>query len=242
MCVCVYALEYLLVLFLIGAVYSKGSITGRRSVGIRHDTEVIRAGHFTAMLRSRLMLIVMIVCVEHECACVRARASCDGVPCSGNVLTFKIGPHFCGRLPWTLEASLGCASRCSRIITSVSTGIAHAIRHAESSCLITYFVVLCKIFPAHFCFLYLIILLVESKTNWNCPFRCGVSRVPAYGIRLCWFDVLPGSSPAIGPDVRLWMLRRRGFSRTSNGISDDDESKELEKRLKSCGTYGHSLP
>ena len=89
MCVCVYALEYLLVLFLIGAVYSKGSITGRRSVGIRHDTEVIRAGHFTAVLRSRLISIVMIVCAEHECACVRARASWNGMPLSGNVLTCK---------------------------------------------------------------------------------------------------------------------------------------------------------
>ena len=36
-----------------------------------HDTPVIRARHFSAMLRSRLMSIVMIVCVEHECACVR---------------------------------------------------------------------------------------------------------------------------------------------------------------------------
>ena len=45
-----------------------------------HDTQVIRARHFFAMLRSRLMSIVMIVCVEHEHACVRARASCDGVP------------------------------------------------------------------------------------------------------------------------------------------------------------------
>ena len=37
-----------------------------------HDTQVIRSRHFSAMLRSRLMSIVMIVCVEHECACVRA--------------------------------------------------------------------------------------------------------------------------------------------------------------------------
>ena len=44
-----------------------------------HDTQVIRTRHFSAMLRSRLMSIVMIVCVEHEHACVRARASCDGV-------------------------------------------------------------------------------------------------------------------------------------------------------------------
>ena len=31
------------------------------------DTQVIRARHFSAMLRSRLLSIVMIVCVEHEC-------------------------------------------------------------------------------------------------------------------------------------------------------------------------------
>ena len=41
-----------------------------------HDTQVVRTRHFSAMLRSRLMSIVMIVCVEHEHACVRARASC----------------------------------------------------------------------------------------------------------------------------------------------------------------------
>ena len=77
-----------------------------------HDTQVIRARHFFAMLRSRLMSIVMIVCVEHEHACVRARASCDDVPCSGNVLTFKIGKHCGGRLSSTFEASLSYASRC----------------------------------------------------------------------------------------------------------------------------------
>ena len=43
------------------------------------------------------MSIVMIVCAEHECACVRARASCDGVPLSGNVRTFKIGTHSGGK-------------------------------------------------------------------------------------------------------------------------------------------------
>ena len=53
-------------------------------------------------------------------------------------------------LPWTFEGSLGCASRCSRIISSVSTGIAYAIRHAESPALITYFVVACKSFFVHF--------------------------------------------------------------------------------------------
>ena len=34
--------------------------------------------------------------------------------------------------------------------SSVSTGIAYAIRHAESPCLITYFVVVCKKFLVHF--------------------------------------------------------------------------------------------
>ena len=109
-------------LFLIGAVYSQGSITGRRSVGIRHDTEVIRAGHFTAMLPSRWMSSVMIVCAEHECACVRACAS---------VVRWRAIEWQCTHiqnwytlwwqkswLPWTFEASLGYASRCSRIISS----------------------------------------------------------------------------------------------------------------------------
>ena len=45
---------------------------------------------------------------------------------------------------------MGCASRCSRFISSVSTGIAYAIRHAESPALITYFVVACKSFFVHF--------------------------------------------------------------------------------------------
>ena len=54
-----------------------------------YATQVIRAGHFTAVLRSRLISIVMIVCAEHECACVRARASWNGMPLSGNVLTCK---------------------------------------------------------------------------------------------------------------------------------------------------------
>ena len=55
-----------------------------------------------------------------------------------------------GWLSSTFEASLSCASRCSRIISSVSTGIAHAILHAESLALITYFVVACKSFFVHF--------------------------------------------------------------------------------------------
>ena len=38
-----------------------------------HDTDGIRARHFCAKMPSRLMSIVMIVVVEHERACVRAR-------------------------------------------------------------------------------------------------------------------------------------------------------------------------
>ena len=55
-----------------------------------------------------------------------------------------------GWLSSTFEGSLSCASRCSRIISSVSTGIAYAIRHAESPALIPYFVVACIGFFVHF--------------------------------------------------------------------------------------------